>query len=40
MSRRMRWVGYVACMGKMVNAYEILVGKPEGTRPCERLRCR
>jgi hypothetical protein len=29
-SRRMRWVGYTACMGEMRNAYKILVGKPEG----------
>jgi hypothetical protein len=27
-------------MGEMGNAYKILVGKPEGTRPCGRLRCR
>jgi hypothetical protein len=25
----MRWTGYVACMGKMRNAYEDLVGIPE-----------
>jgi hypothetical protein len=36
-SRRMRWAGYVACMGEMRNAYEILVGKPEGKRPLGRL---
>jgi hypothetical protein len=29
-SRRMRWVGHVVCMGEMVNAYSIVVGKPEG----------
>jgi len=28
-SRRIRWVGRV-CMGKMKNAYKILVRKPEG----------
>jgi hypothetical protein len=28
-SRRMRWVGYVACMGKRRGAYRFLVGKPE-----------
>jgi hypothetical protein len=31
-SRRMKWTGYIACMGKMRNAYKILVGKPEGKR--------
>jgi hypothetical protein len=25
----MRWAGHVAHMGKMRNAYKILVGKPE-----------
>jgi hypothetical protein len=29
-SRRMRWVGHVAHMGEMRNAYKILDGKPEG----------
>jgi hypothetical protein len=29
----MRWVGHVASMGEMRNAYNILVGKPEGKRP-------
>jgi hypothetical protein len=28
----MRWVKQVACMGKMRNAYSILVGNPEGKR--------
>jgi hypothetical protein len=31
--RRMRWAWYVACMGEMRNAYNILVGIPKGTRP-------
>jgi hypothetical protein len=31
-SRRMRWPGHVAQMGKR-NEYRILVGKPEGKRP-------
>jgi hypothetical protein len=31
--RRMRWAGHLACMGKMRNAYKILVRKPEGERP-------
>jgi hypothetical protein len=29
-SRRMRWAGHVARMGERMNAYRILVGKPEG----------
>jgi hypothetical protein len=32
-SRRMRWAGHVARMGKYRNAYRILVGKPEGKIP-------
>jgi hypothetical protein len=39
-SRRMRWVGHVACMGEDRKVYEVLVGKPEGKRPFERLRQR
>jgi hypothetical protein len=35
-SRRMRWMGHVACMEKMGNACNILVGKPEGKRPRHR----
>jgi hypothetical protein len=36
---RMRWVGHVACMGEVrLDAYKILVGKPEGKRPFGRLR--
>ena len=35
-SRRMRWVGHVARMGKRVGAYRGLVGKPEGKRPLGR----
>jgi hypothetical protein len=35
-SRRMRWAGHVARMGKKRNVYRILVGKPEGKRPLER----
>jgi hypothetical protein len=27
-SRRMRWVGHVACKVEMKNSYNILVGKP------------
>jgi hypothetical protein len=39
-SRRMRWTGHVARMGKKRNAYKILAGKPEGKRPLGRPRRR
>jgi hypothetical protein len=39
-SRRMRWVGYVARMEEIRNAYRLLVGKPEGKRPLGRPRRR
>jgi len=32
-SRRMRWAGHVARIGKMRNAYKIFAGKSEGKRP-------
>jgi hypothetical protein len=32
-SRRMKWAGHVALMEKNMNAYRILVRKPEGKRP-------
>jgi hypothetical protein len=35
-SRRMRWVGHVARMGKERKVYKVLVGKPEGKRPLGR----
>jgi hypothetical protein len=38
-SRRMRWTGHVALMGKKRNAYTILVKKPEVKRPL-RIRSR
>jgi hypothetical protein len=31
-ARRMRWVVCVARMGEKMNAYRLLVGKPEGRR--------
>jgi hypothetical protein len=37
-SRRMRWAGHVARMGKKRNAYRLLVGKPEGKKPLGRPR--
>jgi hypothetical protein len=39
-ARRMRWVGHVACMGEVVGAYNILVGRPEGRRSLGRPRRR
>jgi hypothetical protein len=29
-SSRMRWAEHVACMGKGIGVYRVLVGKPEG----------
>jgi len=31
-SRRMRWVGHVACMVESKYLYSVLVGEPEGKR--------
>ena len=39
-SRRMRWAGHVARMGKERGMYRVLVGKPEGKRPLGRPRRR
>jgi hypothetical protein len=39
-ARRMRWAGYVASMGEVRGAYNILVGRPEGRRPLGRPRHR
>ena len=39
-SRRMRWAGPVAGMGKRRGVYRVLVGKPEGKRPIWRPRFR
>jgi hypothetical protein len=36
-SRGMRWIGHVACMGEMRNAFNIFVVKPEGKRPLEDI---
>jgi hypothetical protein len=35
-SGRMKWVGYIVCMGEIRNVYKILIGKPEGKRPLGR----
>ena len=39
-SRRMRWAGNVARMGKERGVYRVLVGKPERRRPLGRPRRR
>jgi hypothetical protein len=39
-ARRLRWAGYVACMGEGRGVYRVLVGKPKGKRPLGRLRHR
>jgi hypothetical protein len=39
-SRRMRWAGHVARMGKGRGVYRVLVGRPEFKRPLGRPRRR
>jgi hypothetical protein len=39
-SRRMRWVGHVARLGKKSGIYSVLVEKPEGKSPLGRPRRR
>jgi hypothetical protein len=39
-SRRMRWAGHMACMGKGRGVYRVLVGRPKGRRPLGRPRHR
>jgi len=39
-SRRMRWAGHVAGMGKERGVYRVLLRKPEGKRPLGRPRRR
>jgi hypothetical protein len=39
-ARRMRWAGHVERMGEERDAYNNLVGRPEGRRPLGRPRCR
>jgi hypothetical protein len=39
-SRRMRWAGHIVRMGERMNAYRILVGRPDGRRPLGRPRRR
>ncbi|KAJ4436941.1 hypothetical protein ANN_17073 [Periplaneta americana] len=38
--KRLRWAGHVARMGESINAYRVLVGRPEGKRPLGRPRRR
>jgi hypothetical protein len=38
-SRRMRWAGHMACMGKRRKEYRISVRNPEGKGPLGRPRC-
>jgi hypothetical protein len=37
-SKKMRWVGKVACMGEERKVYKVLMGKLKGKRPLGRLR--
>jgi hypothetical protein len=39
-SRKVRWVGHVACMGEGRGVYKVLVGRSEGKRPLGWLRPR
>jgi hypothetical protein len=39
-SKRMRWVGHVACIGDWKGVYGVLVGKHEGNRTLGRPRRR
>ena len=39
-SRRLRWAGHVARMEEGRDAFKILTGKPTGTIPLWRPRCR
>jgi hypothetical protein len=39
-SRRMEWIGHVACVGEKRNTYKVLVGEPERKRPLEKRRPR
>jgi len=37
-SRRIRWMGHVACVRDWRGAYRVLVERPEGRRPLGRPR--
>jgi hypothetical protein len=36
----MRWAGHAACLGESRGIYRVLVRKPKGKKPLERLRCK
>jgi hypothetical protein len=38
--KRTRWARHIAHMGKMINAFKILVRRPEGKRPFGRPKSR
>jgi hypothetical protein len=38
--RLIKWAGHVACIGKMKNAYNISIGKPDGKSSLGRCRHR
>jgi hypothetical protein len=38
-SRRMRWTGYLSCMGEGRGIYRVLVERPKRKRPLVRPRC-
>jgi hypothetical protein len=38
MSRRIRWVGYMARMGEKRSVYRLLVGKPEGKETTRKIK--
>ena len=39
-SRKMKWAVHVACIVVRIDAYRVLLGKPERRRPLGRLRLR
>ena len=38
--RKIRWAGHVVCMGERRGVYRVLVGRPEGKKPCGRSKHR
>jgi len=36
-SRKIRWAGRVACLADRIFEYMVIVGKPKGHRPLEKL---
>jgi hypothetical protein len=37
-SRKMRWAGHLARIGEKINAYRLLVGRPEGGKPTSKTK--